>query len=202
MKMTGENSAERACGQILFGLKMSNLNYMVKETPFSAYITVRKKFLKSAKPECETPVKVGESDDTKKLENDLKHAEKKIKGLLTDIAHQNYNLDEFEIKMNAMEKVNAELELKRERSDEKYESLSQEFKTSLENNAEVKKESSKMLNENKKLKDKVKDLDKQIKDEKDSVLLLESAVNNKVFENKRLKEELENLTKIQFPCTF
>ena len=44
--MTGENYEERACGQILFGLKMSNLNYMVKETPYSAYITVWKKFVK------------------------------------------------------------------------------------------------------------------------------------------------------------
>ena len=41
--MTGENSsAEFACGQILFTLKHSKLNYIVKETPYSAYITINK----------------------------------------------------------------------------------------------------------------------------------------------------------------
>ena len=39
-------SAQFACGQILFCLKNSNLNYLVKETPYSAYITIRKKFVK------------------------------------------------------------------------------------------------------------------------------------------------------------
>ena len=40
-------SVEMACGQILFSLKTSKLNYMVKETPFSAYVTIRKKFVKN-----------------------------------------------------------------------------------------------------------------------------------------------------------
>ena len=44
--MVGEFSAQYACGQILFSLKNSNLNYVVKETPYSAYITIRKKFIK------------------------------------------------------------------------------------------------------------------------------------------------------------
>ena len=48
IKMVGEMSVEKACGQILFCLKMSNLNYMVKETPFSAYVTIRKKFVKNS----------------------------------------------------------------------------------------------------------------------------------------------------------
>ena len=47
MKMTSENSASFACGQIIFSITSSQLNYVVKETPYSAYITIRKKFLKS-----------------------------------------------------------------------------------------------------------------------------------------------------------
>ena len=46
--MAGEKSPEFACGQILFCLKTSQLNYVVKETPYSAYITIRKRFVKSA----------------------------------------------------------------------------------------------------------------------------------------------------------
>ena len=49
--MSGEKvfnfSAEYACGQLLFHLKHSKLNYLLKETPYSAYITIRKKLLKS-----------------------------------------------------------------------------------------------------------------------------------------------------------
>ena len=49
--MNGEkfpnSSAEFACGQLLFNLKNSRLNYLLKETPYSAYITIRKKLIKS-----------------------------------------------------------------------------------------------------------------------------------------------------------
>ena len=44
--MTGE-SPDYACGQILFNLKRSNLHYLLEETHLSAYITIRKKFIKT-----------------------------------------------------------------------------------------------------------------------------------------------------------
>ena len=44
--MVGVNSPDISCGQILFGLKMSRLNYMVQETPYSMFVTIRKKFIK------------------------------------------------------------------------------------------------------------------------------------------------------------
>ena len=44
--MLGQKSSYFACGQILYCLKMSNLNYLVKETPYSAYIMTRKKFVR------------------------------------------------------------------------------------------------------------------------------------------------------------
>ena len=49
--MASEFTAEKACGQLLICLKMSKLNYIVNETPFSAYITIRKKFLRNVEPE-------------------------------------------------------------------------------------------------------------------------------------------------------
>ena len=36
-----------ACGQILFSLKMSKLNYVLKETPFSSNVII-KKFIQSS----------------------------------------------------------------------------------------------------------------------------------------------------------
>ena len=44
--MTVKNSPEFACGQVLYSVKMSRLNYFLQETPFSVYITLRKKFQK------------------------------------------------------------------------------------------------------------------------------------------------------------
>ena len=69
--MTVENSAEKVCGQILICLKMSKLNYMVKETPFSAYVTIRKKFLNSYQIEHEDPLRFDQDDTVKKMKSDL-----------------------------------------------------------------------------------------------------------------------------------
>ena len=38
------SKAEIACDKIINNLNMSNLHFCVQETPFSAYITIRKKF--------------------------------------------------------------------------------------------------------------------------------------------------------------
>ena len=45
--MTGNLSANSVCNQVLKIVKESNLNYLVNETPYSAYITIRKKFVKN-----------------------------------------------------------------------------------------------------------------------------------------------------------
>ena len=125
--MTSENSVEKACGQILFSLKMSKLNYMVKETPYSAYITIRKKFVKSFQPDSDTSPKLDQNQSMVKLKRDFEILQKKNTGLLTDIAHFKYESEEFEVKVNALEKINAELEFKLERLDETFESSKKEL---------------------------------------------------------------------------
>ena len=47
MKMTGPQTADSVFGQMLICLRMSKLDYMVKETPYSGYVTIRKKFVKN-----------------------------------------------------------------------------------------------------------------------------------------------------------
>ena len=44
-------STENAFGQVLICLRMSKLNFLAKETPYSAYITIRKKFVKHVEEE-------------------------------------------------------------------------------------------------------------------------------------------------------
>jgi hypothetical protein len=44
--MASKVSAENVFGQVLICLRMSQLDFLVKETPYAAYITVRKKLTK------------------------------------------------------------------------------------------------------------------------------------------------------------
>ena len=39
--------ADNVFGQVMICLRMSKLDYLVNETPYSAYVTIRKKFVKS-----------------------------------------------------------------------------------------------------------------------------------------------------------
>ena len=96
--MSRETSVEMACEQILFCLKKSNLNYVIKETPFSANVTIRKKFINSAninalRNESKTNIEIMEN--VKKLENINQELQMKNKGLLSELGHLRI---EFEIK--------------------------------------------------------------------------------------------------------
>ena len=75
--MAGEKSPDFECGQILFSLKMSRLNYLVKETPYSAYITNRKTFTRENKESQTTFVSLNTSDKEVEL-LDLKERNKDL----------------------------------------------------------------------------------------------------------------------------
>ena len=47
IKMVGSIGASHVCENLLNNVKSSNLNYLVNETPYSAYITIRKMFIKN-----------------------------------------------------------------------------------------------------------------------------------------------------------
>ena len=49
--MFGASKADNVFGQVVICLRMSKLDYMIKATPYSAYVTIRKKFVKSAHEE-------------------------------------------------------------------------------------------------------------------------------------------------------
>ena len=66
-------TAEFACGQILFNLRNSNLHYLLKETHLSAYITIRKKFIK------EEPVEVSSNAEEYVDVSNVKKLEDKIR---------------------------------------------------------------------------------------------------------------------------
>ena len=102
--MAGNSSPTLACGQILFCLRMSKLNYVVMETPFSAFINIRKKFIKQV----DTGHDTIENDDKQgsfyeSLNREialLKNKNKKLK----------YDYEEIELKCESLGNVNQTLE--------------------------------------------------------------------------------------------
>ena len=110
MKMTGKYSPEFACGQILFSIKESQLNYVVNETPYSVHVTLRKTFIKEAveKPNTTSTNVLEESSIAvrKKLQQvekeniDLK---KKINEKDKDIGMIQFENEEFELKNEKLE---------------------------------------------------------------------------------------------------
>ena len=116
-------SVDFACGQILFNLKNSNLHYLIKETHLSAFITIKKKFIKE--PEDAQHSNVGDDmnvtnektlDDRIRMENGILKQE--INDLKTLVANFEVEKDEIEIKNEALERS---LVLLKKRLEEEYE---------------------------------------------------------------------------------
>ena len=141
--MSGDGCAEKACGQILFCLKMSNLNYMVKETPYSAYVTIRKKFTKVSNVETPPSIKVNESNEKLRKEHNL--LEQKYKALYSENGHLKIDLENLEVKVEALETINADLKNKLDEAESKLEKAQTDLE---EETSSLKLEKSKVMNEN------------------------------------------------------
>ena len=79
-KMTGNLRANTVCNQVLKVLKESDLNYLVNETPFSAFVTIRKNFVRQ-REEQEVSEVTPACDDDASLKQKCKGLELKIKDL-------------------------------------------------------------------------------------------------------------------------
>ena len=132
-------SADYACGQILFNLKNSNLHYLIKETHLSAYITIRKKFIKNVEDEeitysvPEKEINVKKLEDKIKMENGLLKQE--INDLKTKSAIDDIEKEEIEMRNKELEKFVLSLE---NQIEDKYGEI-RKFKEIL-NSLEVKNE--------------------------------------------------------------
>ena len=67
---------------------MYKFNFVVKETPFSAYLTIRKKVVKSSNEdvfEDENVIKGSINDESKQLETENFHIKQKVKKLRQNV---------------------------------------------------------------------------------------------------------------------
>ena len=104
--MATEVSAEFACGKILFGIRQSKLNYVLNETPYSAYITIRKKFTNGVIVNNEEMAK--DASGAKVLESNLTKENRELKEKLKDVeticALIQIENEEFELKNDSLKK--------------------------------------------------------------------------------------------------
>ena len=109
--MVFESSSQIMCGQILFGLQMSKLNYVVRETPYSAYITIRKKFIKPSDDKHE-PLYVKNNVDVKVTNDEKEKLDLKEKNanLERTVALLTLDLEKAECEYELLDKKNIELE--------------------------------------------------------------------------------------------
>ena len=111
--MVGPAKADNVFGQVMICLRMSKLDYLVNETPYSAYVTIRKKFLKSVDHEVIDEGHVDKSntlDNQKQLENENCALKRKVKDLESACNKLKFEYEEIEVKYEDLEKENNSLE--------------------------------------------------------------------------------------------
>ena len=161
--MTGKNSPDYACGQVLFCIKMSKLNYLVQETPYSVHITLRKKFLNVKNANSvnnDIAAEVAETNDDEprnSFKEKLVDVEKENKELREKIKDNLHTIEMFRVENEELETKNDDLESEKNQQDDTVEELYREI-------SHLKKSSDNFENENSAVKDKLKKCQAEIQD--------------------------------------
>ena len=113
--MSSENRAHKVCEQMLCILKSSKLNYLVKETPYSAFITIRKRFLKDIS--CVTLASEDDSPSEADLRRENMILKEKCKELEVEVGYLNIDKENMELANDALEKENKALRIEVEKLD-------------------------------------------------------------------------------------
>ena len=201
--MTGNIGANFVCNQLIRVIKESNLNYLVNETPYSAFITIRKKFVKNRDGQ--------EAFEVDSTVNDLALGDvvlrqenlairQKLKDLETVRSQLSVTNEELDLKNEALENDTKKLEseksslfIRLEVAQGQISNLSDRLNKQVEDTKEIKVEKD---NLGVKLKDtatKIVKLESELKEKDDNLVLSEFSLKNKDAEIERLENLLEKL---------
>ena len=189
--MVGPSRAENVFGQMLICLRMSRLDYMVKETPYSAYVTIRKKFSKAVKDEqmeFDTALNENAIDEVKNVKNENIFLRQKIEDLEKECSNLRIDKEEMDLKIIVIEKDKLSLVDEVEEAFSQCKELRNNVKVLSDGNKSKQIELEELHAENATLKvaiENEKDLDKQIN-------LLENNVKTHDLKIDELLKELES----------
>ena len=201
--MAGEN-AENVFGQVMICLRMSKLDFMIKETPYSGYVTIRKKFIKR----CDKNIieeRTVENTDVRK--NSVKDVETEHLFLKT-------KLEELGKKCGMLEFENEELEVKCEKLGKEIVLLEDKLEEAFTEARDITKNLNDTSQDNKVTKTRLSDANREkerlsklienqqfansqydmtVKELEENAIMLENVVEERDLKIYNLKKELESL---------
>ena len=212
--MNGNSKASFVCNQVLRVIKESDLNYLVNETPYSAFITIRKKFLKTREVHeasentlaCDAMVL---SDVVLRQENIA--LRQQFKELERDKCQLKMNIEALEVKneapskkVNGLESDNSSLGIRLEVAKGHISNQNDKLETQIEKIKDIEAEKETIDVILKKRETKVKKLEGRIKETEDDLLICESTLKNRDSQIEKLKHELDKLKNLHYceECDF
>ena len=180
--MSSENRAHKVCEQMLCILKSSKLNYLVKETPYSAFITIRKRFLKDIS--CVTLASEDDSPSEADLRRENMILKEKCKELEVEVGYLNIDKENMELANEALQKENKTLRIE-------VEKLEADLTSSNKKCVDQKEEVDKVNEESSDLELKHDFIKSQLANLKVKLAEMEKAMREKLDDN----EVLENIIK-------
>ena len=180
--MTGNLSANSVCNQVLKILKESNLNYLVNETPYSAYITIRKKFVKNC-----TEATLADKDLNHENLVQENVPQDKLEALLVE---NNILKDKLIVLESENKNLNIRLEITKGQLSNKNDAFEKAVKE-LEKKNEISAEKEAVVIKLKEVRTQLNNLEKVSKGKDDDLVMLEFTLKNRNSEIERYKNELD-----------
>ena len=198
--MSYDIRAHTVCEQMLAILKSSKLNYLVKETPYSAFVTIRKRFVKDNQDISGVTlaqVDNNNSDQSFKRENLI--LKQKCKSLEVEVGFLEIDKGNLELANEALglenkqlcvevEKLETVLNLANKRIHDQEEEVERKKEEFTDN--ELRKDF--LQDQLSKTKIKIAKIETILKEKNDNLEILEKIVENKDLEIDKLRSELES----------
>ena len=182
------------CDQVLQTLKYSNLNFVVQETPFSAYITIRKSFISGKVFNPDSGDISFAPSSKKKITEEKELLETRIRELETE--NENYASDLHNVSMK-LEKAKKELSnalFEKETSDKNKRVSDKHLEENICENKILNNSIKKFDVEKQNLQNEIKTLRKDLKMKEKEIYRLQGIEDNSKDTIKRLKNKNSELT--------
>ena len=160
-------SANSVCNQVLQIIKESKLNFLINETPYSAFVTIRKKFLK-----CSAEVTLETELIHEKPARENGELDNKFEALLVE----NNNLKE---RVSKLESDNKNMNIRLEIAKGQLSNKNDAFEEAVKDKKAISEKNEAFVCELRQAKMKLTNLEKGNKEKDDNLIMLEMTLKNR-----------------------